>query len=96
MTDRGEKYIMAVEIKEAKPQKSCLILPWKTSTERSAIATNIATTKRRSAPTFFFSFFVANITNIVTNTNSITVPIPSIVVISMLLGDTKGKPYLLY
>lgn len=86
--------MMTENIAMAKPQKAFLWLPWKAKRETKTTAENTDSTKVNRAKILIFSFLGANMMNIKTYMISIPAPVPFTVVTGMLLGDTKGRPYL--
>ena len=85
---------MTENIAMAKPQKTFLRLPCKAKRETKTTAENTESTKVNRAKILIFSFLGANMMNIKTYMISIPAPVPFTVVTGMLLGDTKGRPYL--
>jgi hypothetical protein len=97
ITDSGEAYMMMENMVAAKPQKSFLPLPCRAKRDTKATkatAPNTESTNVRSPNILAFSFLGAYMMKNTTYMNSIPAPVPLIVDTNMLLGDTKGRPYL--
>lgn len=95
MTERGEAYMIVEKRAAATPQKNFLVLPCSARRETEAMAENTVIIRAKSPKTFVLSFFGAYIRKITMYVNSITPPMPLMVVRRRLFRDTNGRPYLL-
>lgn len=94
MTDNGEAYMQMEKKVATTPQKSMRWLPRSARRETAETTPNIAKMETKSAPTLTRSFLEAYTRKTTTYTNSMTAPVPLMVVTRTLLGDTNGSPYL--
>lgn len=94
--ERGEAYMQMEKIVAARPHKSLRFCPWRARRETRTMAEKTKRTKARRARIRLFSLLGPKRRKITTYTNSITAPVPLMVVTNMLCGDTNGNPYLTY